>query len=140
MDWGGLITAALASSALTGLVMYLIERRARKRLAEATADRAEAEARKTDAEAHKAKAEAENLSLEGAFRLIQVLTDQLKFQEGELGQLKQRVVRLEGKCERYLRRIEHLLEVIRQLVAQIRDLGAEPVVEPDPWEAEEEPV
>ena len=140
MDWGSIIIAALTVLASTGfatLIVYLIEIRPRRRQAEATADQAEAAVRKTDAEAKRTSAEADNLTLKGAFDLIEVLTGQVKYQEQEQAQLKTRVERLEGRCVRYLQRIEHLLEVIRRLVAQIRDLGAEPCVEPDTWDPEE---
>jgi chromosome segregation ATPase len=148
MDWGTLLIAVLTSAAFNGLVIYLIEIRPRKRQAEAIADRSAAEARKTDAEARKTNAEADNQTLDGAFRLIDVLTKQIACNEQDIDQLKaelqdvrdeqakdkRRIGKLEGLLKASYQRIEQLMQGIYRLLAQIRDMGAQPCWEPDEWE------
>lgn len=129
MDWGTIIVAIISSSALSGLVIYLFERRARKRQAEAAADKVQAEARSINADA-------DNKTLEGAFRLIGVLEKQMGCYEEEQSMLKRRVGRLEELLKAAYQRIEDLMLGIRKLVQQIRNKGDEPCWEPDEWDPE----
>lgn len=123
MDWGTVIVAVISAIGLDRLVVYLFEARARRRKAEAEADAAEAEAT--------------NRTLDGAFRLIDVLTKQIEAQDCEIAQVKTRVSRVEQLHRAALKRIEYLMDGIKRLLSQINDLGHEPVWTPDEWDQED---
>jgi DNA repair ATPase RecN len=149
MGWGevivAMITAIAAAVGLDRLIIYLMERKERKRLAEATAAKAEAEAEKTEAEtaviraeAEQACAKAESQTLENAFRLIRALSQQLQYQEERANRLERRVTRVESTLRKYAARIEYLMEGIKILLGQLEKACIEPEWKPSEWEYEPE--
>lgn len=149
MGWGefivAMITAIASALGLERLIIYYLERRARKRQAEATAAKAEAEVDKTQAEAGKIRAEAdktqaetESKTLENAFRLIDVLSNQLQLQEKRINDMERRQGRLETTIRRYAARIEYLMQGIKVLLGQLESACIEPKWEPAEWDYEAE--
>ena len=131
MDWQHIITAILSAACSGGIIVYLFEWRERKRQAGATA-------KKINAEANSIQAGADNQTLEGAFKLIETLTNQLKLQEKKGEAMEVRMLRLERIGNRALNRIAYLMDGIRKLISQIERHNERPEWQPCEWQPEEE--
>jgi hypothetical protein len=137
VDWGTILEALLIALIGGGLVSWY-ERKARKRQAEGLAVKIEAEAGKIEAEADSIKFDATVKTLDGAFRLIGVLTDQLKCQEKRLDEQDCKLANLQQTVVQYARRIEYLMRGIRVLLGQFEQACIEPAWRPDDWSVEDE--
>lgn len=137
MDLTAIALAIVGSIGVDRLIVYLLERRARGRHANAQADKAQAEVKRVEADAGKTvaesnmlRAEAEGKSLDNAFRMINALTLQSGLQETRLAEHGQRVIKLTKMVSQYARRLEYLMSGIRTLLAQMERACIEPEWKP----------
>ena len=145
MDWTAIALAIVGSIGVDRLIVYMLERRARGRQANAQADKAQAEVKrveaaagKTEAESEMIRAEAEGKSLDNAFRMINALTLQLSLQEGRLAEHEKRVTKLMKLVSQYARRLEYLMSGIRTLLVQMERACLEPEWSPVDFVIEED--
>jgi phage shock protein A len=142
VNWESVVTAVTALVAVVGtlglerLIPYLLEQRARRRQAEGEASKAVAEAGKIEAEASKIKAETEEKTLDGAFKLINVLTNQIKLLEERVDNQEREIRSLRKTVARYAQRIEYLMRGIRVLLVQLEEQQVQPCWRPDEWDPE----
>lgn len=139
VNWESVVTALVAVVGTLGLerlIPYLLEQRARRRQAEGEASKAVAEAGKIEAEASKIKAETEEKTLDGAFKLINVLTNQIKLLEERIDNQECEIRSLRQTAARYAQRIEYLMRGIRVLLIQLEEQKVQPCWQPDEWDPE----
>jgi len=130
-SWESILLAIIGAVGLDRLLIYLDQRRAQRRKAEAEADQTGASARKTDAEADDIQANA----WEKAFaNLERSLTGQIKFQEKRITELTQDVNELKCALTEAYNRIVYLMDGIRKLINQIYQARQTPVWTPTEWQ------
>ncbi|HBA90290.1 MAG TPA: hypothetical protein DCZ08_00390 [Anaerolineaceae bacterium] len=97
-----------------------------------------AEAKHLEASAKHEEAEADEHTLDGAFKLLDKMKDQMAIQDKKYTDLEYANARFKIYLGKALKRIEYLMQGITRLIEQLESNLIKPVWRPDDWNLESE--